>query len=308
MKNIQTSNLYIFKSCLVSTEYPGAESSLRYILNNLDIDYISDSRQSCCAGLGYYFDVFDHTSMVAVAARNLSLIEELGCRNVVTLCATCYAINKKAIHSLHEDPVLASKVTEILKKISLNYPNKIDANNIYHVVDILAALKDKISNMVKIDFSELRIASHHACHYTKVFREDSLTDPNCPNLIDSICKSIGTKSVEYTEKAMTCGAGFRQRHCNRDLSLAVTLEKLRSLKMAGANVMVHICPNCHIQFDRYQSVIERLTGETFDICHLQLSQLIALSMGADPYKVVGIQTHSVPLEPLLMRIGINVKT
>ncbi len=307
MKDVPTSGLYLFKSCLVSAEYPGVESSLRFIWNRLGIDYISDPRQSCCTGLGYYFDVFDHLSTVAVAARNLSLAQELDYRNLVTLCATCYAVNKNAIRSLHEIPGLASQVSGMLEKIGLSYPDKMDAKNVFHEVDILAALKDKIASMVEIDFSGLRIASHHACHYTKVFREDALTDPNHPDLIDSIAKSTGALPVEYAEKATTCGAGFRQRHCNRDLSLAVTLEKLRSLKAAGAEVLLHMCPNCQIQFDRYQPMIERLTGEQFGIYHLQIPQLIALSMGADPYRVIGIQTHSVPLEPLLKRFGIKVK-
>lgn len=307
MKNVPTSGLYLFKSCLVSTEYPGVESSLRFIWNRLGIDYISDPRQSCCSGLGYYFDVFDHLSTVAVAARNLSLAQELGFRNLVTLCATCYAINKNAIHSLHENSGLASQVSGIFDKIGLSYPDKMGAKNVFHEVDILAALKCKIASTVEIDFSGLRIASHHACHYTKVFREDALTDPNCPDLIDSIAKSTGALPVEYAENAMTCGAGFRQRHCNKDLSLAVTLERLQSLKAAGAEVLLHMCPNCQIQFDRYQPMIERLTGEKFGIYHLQIPQFIALSMGADPYTVVGIQTHSVPIEPLLKRFGIKVK-
>jgi heterodisulfide reductase subunit B len=34
------------------------------------------------------------------------------------------------------------------------------------------------------------------------------------------------------------------------------------------------------------------------------AQLIALAMGVDAYEVVGIQTHSVPLEALLERVGV----
>jgi heterodisulfide reductase subunit B len=34
------------------------------------------------------------------------------------------------------------------------------------------------------------------------------------------------------------------------------------------------------------------------------AQLIALAMGVDAYEVVGIQTHSVPLEALLERVDV----
>ncbi|MCE7698407.1 MAG: heterodisulfide reductase subunit B, partial [Methanobacterium paludis] len=43
-----------------------------------------------------------------------------------------------------------------------------------------------------------------------------------------------------------------------------------------------------------------------NIFHLNISQFIALAFGADPYKVVGVQTHTVPLEPLLKRLNIPI--
>jgi heterodisulfide reductase subunit B len=38
--------------------------------------------------------------------------------------------------------------------------------------------------------------------------------------------------------------------------------------------------------------------------HMNIAQFVALSMGADPYKVCGFQTHSVPLEEFLEKNGI----
>ena len=37
--------------------------------------------------------------------------------------------------------------------------------------------------------------------------------------------------------------------------------------------------------------------------HLHVQQLLALALGADPEKVVGVQTHSQDVEPFLERIG-----
>ena len=68
--------------------------------------------------------------------------------------------------------------------------------------------------------------------------------------------------------------------------------------------MIHMCPNCHIQYDRYQSVIEKEYGVEYDMVHMNIAQFVALSMGADPYKVCGFQTHSVPLECFLEKAGI----
>jgi heterodisulfide reductase subunit B len=98
--------------------------------------------------------------------------------------------------------------------------------------------------------------------------------------------------------------GFSQLHLNKNTSLQVTKTKLDSLQRAGVELMIHMCPNCHIQYDRYQPVIEKELGVEYDMVHMNIAQFVALSMGADPYKVCGFQTHSVPLEGFLEKAGI----
>ncbi|WP_235281853.1 heterodisulfide reductase-related iron-sulfur binding cluster [Methanosarcina mazei] len=40
--------------------------------------------------------------------------------------------------------------------------------------------------------------------------------------------------------------GFSQLHLNKNTSLQVTKTKLDSLQRAGVELMIHMCPNCHI--------------------------------------------------------------
>ena len=43
MKNIPDKDILLFRSCLVSVEYPGVESSTKFVFDKLGIDYaISD--------------------------------------------------------------------------------------------------------------------------------------------------------------------------------------------------------------------------------------------------------------------------
>ena len=49
-----------------------------------------------------------------------------------------------------------------------------------------------------------------------------------------------------------------------------------------------MCPNCHIQFDRHSDIIAASSQEEFPFVHLHVQQLLALALGADPEKVVGI--------------------
>lgn len=51
-----------------------------------------------------------------------------------------------------------------------------------------------------------------------------------------------------TINAKPCGSGFRQRYSNKDMSMEVTEDKLYSIKEDGVEILVHLCPNCHVQF------------------------------------------------------------
>jgi len=64
-----------------------------------------------------------------------------------------------------------------------------------------------------------------------------------------------------------------------------------------------MCPNCHVQYDRYHDIISATAHEEYPFVHLHVQQLLALALGADPEKDVGVQSHSQNVEPFLERIG-----
>mgnify|MGYP006974656632 FL=1 len=40
MKNIPDKDILLFRSCLVSVEYPGVEASTKFVFDKLGIDYV----------------------------------------------------------------------------------------------------------------------------------------------------------------------------------------------------------------------------------------------------------------------------
>ncbi|MDL2246736.1 CoB--CoM heterodisulfide reductase iron-sulfur subunit B family protein [Methanobrevibacter sp. OttesenSCG-928-K11] len=308
MKQIPDKNITLFKSCLVSTEYPGIESSTKYVFDKTGIDYLVDERQTCCTGLGHYSDVFDQFSTTIIGARNFYLASDNNRKNMVMLCATCYAINKKVANILNKKDETREEVNEIFDKSDLSNmkyeKGSIDSTeNIFHVVDILFNKKKEIAKNIKYDFSNFKIATHHGCHYCKVHYNDTIGGIRDPNIIDELVNACGASTIGwYDFKRTTCGAGFRQRFVNKDLSMDVTYDKLKALKNDDVEILVHLCPNCHVQFDRYQNYISNDKNDEFKTIHLNIAQFIALAMGADPYKVVGIQTHTVPVEDIVNKL------
>jgi heterodisulfide reductase subunit B len=307
MKNIPDKNILLFKSCMVNVEYPGVESSTKYIFDKLGIEYTIDPKQSCCTGLGFYYDLFDQVSTSALAARNIALARKSGHENIVTLCSTCYAILKKSINLLNSNEKARDDINGILERAGLsdmkyNAGDLSSENNVFHMVEILYSKVDKIAPLIKKDFSGIRIASHHACHYCKVYPDHAITGSRNPMILDEMAEAFGGNVVDwYDFKKATCGAGFSQRFANRDLSVSATADKLLALE-GEADLLLHMCPNCQMQLDRYQPVVEKEIGRKLNLVHLSVAQMAALGMGADPYKVLGIQTHSVPVEGLLEKI------
>lgn len=312
MKFIPDKDILLFKSCLVNVEYPGIETSTCYIFDRINVDYYVDERQSCCTGLGHYYDLFDQISTTTLAARNFHIAAETDQKNIAVMCATCYAILKKSAKILNQNEEARNRVNEILddsnlEKREYTQGDMDPAKNIFHVAEIFYNKRKEISGRVKVDLSSLRIATHHACHYCKVHYNDTIEGVRDPNLIDKLAEAVGVETIGwYDHKRVTCGAGFRQRFTNKEASLAVTAEKLQALKDNKVDLLLHMCPNCQMQFDRYQPYIEEKLKTEFNIFHLNISQFIALAFGADPYKILGIQTHTVPIEPLLKKLNYSL--
>lgn len=308
MKTIPDKEILLFKSCLVNVEYPGVESSTKFLFDKLGIEYIISERQSCCTGLGHYADLFDQFSTVALAARNFGIAKEEGHKNIATLCATCYAILKKSANILNKKDDVRKKVNKILddsgvSNLKYGAEDMDSRDNIFHAVEILYNKADVIEELVEVDLSGFKVASHHACHYCKVHHKDTIGNARNPMVIETLAKACGVETVDwYDRKTNTCGNGFRQRYMNKDLSFSITEEKLLSLKENEVDILLHMCPNCQLQFDRNQKSIGESLGTEFNIICLNISQFVALALGADPYKVVGIQTHTTHVEPILEKI------
>ena len=196
MKQVPDKNILLFKSCLVSVEYPGIESSTKFVFDKIGIDYEISDKQTCCTGLGHYSDVFDQFTTTAIGARNFKVAGNLDRPNLVMMCATCYAINKKVANILNKKDNVRDKVNDVfdksdLKNLKYEKGDVDSSKNIFHVVDILYSKRDEISKNIKYDLSDYTIATHHGCHYCKVHYDDTIGGVRDPNIIDDIIEACG---------------------------------------------------------------------------------------------------------------------
>ena len=303
-----TGGVLLFRSCLISTEYPGAEAATKWLFERFGIEYTVHPEQTCCTGLGYYSELVPVATSVALAARNACVAVEDGHPVMSYLCSTCYAINKKARNILSV-PEYRAEANKTLAKIGREYTDSVaDTITHSHTMEILWSAHNSIPGMIKRRLDGIKVATHPACHYCKVFPDEVTGNSENFMIPEDLLEDTGViKTGLYNEKTTHCGAGFRQRFVNPGLAVAVTREKLRRLAQENVDVCVHMCPNCAIQFDRHHSIIEASSQEEYPFVHLHVQQLLALALGADPEKDCGLGSHSQDVEPLLERIGAPMK-
>jgi len=294
----------LFRSCLVSAEYPGVEASTKWLFERFGIEYIVDPEQTCCTGLGYYSDLIPIQTTVALAARNACVAVDGDHPVMSYLCSTCYAINKKARNIL-DVADYRRQTNDVLAKIGRQYDDRVSGTVEHkHVLDVIWGAHESVPGLVRRRLDGVKVATHPACHYCKVFPDETMGDNENFMVPEELLTPAGAVPTgAYNEKTLHCGAGFRQRFVNPSISLAVTQQKLRRLAEEQVDVLVHMCPNCHVQYDRYHDIIAASSGEEYPFVHLHVQQLLALALGADPEKVVGVQSHTQDVEPFLERIG-----
>ena len=214
IESIPDSQLLLFKSCMVGQEYPGVETSTRYVFDRIGVDYCINDEQSCCTGIGHYTDIFEGLTTIAIAARNFAVARRCGYPNITCLCSTCYAINKEACEVLNTNTEVRERINAIFREQGLEnlVYEKDDMNprtNFYHAVEILLSKVNEIKKQKKFDFSGTKAAAHHACHYYKVKYLDVLGNPENPQLIDTIAAVCGADPVRwYEDRTLTAGWAF----------------------------------------------------------------------------------------------------
>jgi len=276
-----------FLGCIAPLRYPGIEKSTREVFKALGVELVSLKDANCCPAPGV-IKSFSKATWLAAAARNLALAEKAGL-DIVTICSGCYGSLFDAAHELHENKKMLSDVNKILADIGLKYSGK---TKVKHFAEVL--YKDvgieKIKKAVKKPIA-YNVAAFYGCHLLKPSKLKQLDDSENPTILDDLIEAIGANSVLRKKKSRTmcCGAGGGMRSQFSETALKFTKANLEIMKNAGAEIIVDVCPFCHLQFDSGQ----KNTEFAFPVLHL--SQLYGMALGMDT-KNLGTDAHITPVK------------
>ncbi len=294
----KTRSHYLFKSCTAGSIYPGIEISTRYVLDTLELNYVNDPRQSSCTGSGVNLGVVPMETNMALNARNLSLAGETD-SDVVCICPLSYTNLKHCQKLISKDNKLENNNKKIMAEIGLKYDIKSD---VYHISDLFLKYTGDIAELTWEFPSNIRVATHHGCHYSKFFFKDVSSGTfEHPTVLDEILKIVGFEVVEYDEQFLCCGGGLHRYMADKEYSKKTFRKKFQSISEVRPDIIVTQCPGCTFNMDYLQeNVLEELEIES-SIPVLNIAELLALLMGAKP-EAIGLDMHAVDLEPFIKKL------
>ncbi|MGB9902181.1 CoB--CoM heterodisulfide reductase iron-sulfur subunit B family protein [Methanothrix sp.] len=268
--------------------YPGCVSkatgreydiSTRSVARALGIELIELEDWSCCGATHVPNDMLS----VGLAARNLTQSS----LPIMTTCSICYSNLRSAIRRL-EDNGLRARMNSVLER-------KYKGARVMHVVEMLSeSLKNR---ELPIKLSGLRVSPYYGCLLTRP--GNGIDSPEHPKVLEDLVRTLGAEPVESPLKMLCCGGPvFMSRE---DAALESAYHILMSAKRAGADVIMAVCPLCHLMLDAKQGTIERRYGVDLRIPVLYITQLAGIALGLGPDDLA-LEMNSISPLPLVERV------
>jgi heterodisulfide reductase subunit B len=286
----------MFQGCVIGNRIPFIEASARKVFEKLGIN-TSDAAFACCPDpVG--FNSTDHLSWMAMGARNLTIAEGEG-KDIVSLCNGCFQTLKLVNEELKHDDHEKENINKILKSVGKEFKGTI---NVKHFVEVLHDYRDKIKENIKKELSGIKVACHTGCHYNRPSEKMQTDDPMHPVKLREIVAVTGATPVDYEEEMLCCGSGVG--NAEEEPAMQILINKLTSATNAGAEAIIVNCPACFQQLDNNQRNAGKLSGETFKIPILYVTELLALAFGENPDDL-GLKFHRVRLTSFLEEKGLK---
>ncbi len=277
-----------FPGCTLKTKAKGLDDSVVDTAKALGYEFEEVPDWTCC-GASFNLNV-DNVMALAPPIRILANARRIG-KEVVTVCAGCYNVLKRANYAVRNDQEKLEKITDF---IELEYDGETE------VLHYLEFLRDrvgfeKMSKSVERDLSHLKVVPYYGCQLLRPNVEVLLDDPENPMIMDNMLEAIGCNVLEFPHKAECCGAfltvcsnlearraepGDRPDNAVPDCSYVI----VNSAGRRGADLIVLSCPLCQYNIDYSQ---ERIAKEHFgfrEVPSVYFSQLLALALGLDMSK------------------------
>ncbi|MEJ2249663.1 MAG: CoB--CoM heterodisulfide reductase subunit B [Candidatus Lokiarchaeota archaeon] len=282
---VKENTFAFFLGCIMPNRYPQIEKATKFVMEKLGYTLLDMEKASCCPAPGV-FRSFNKVDWMVAAARNIAIAEKLD-TNILTVCNGCFGTLQEVNDHLKENEEHRILVNEKLAQLGdYEFKGTIDVR---HVAEVLGyeigpwGIEDKITRKVNI-----KAAIHYGCHFLKPTKIRQIDSSEKPSILEDFVEALGVKSLRFKEQLTCCGAGGGVKAYDANSSMTIFGEKMKNIDEVKPDIILDICPFCHLQFESGQDFLNNNCGANYDYPVIHLSQLVAYCMGMDQ-EFIGLQ-------------------
>lgn len=272
--------LAYYPGCVSRSTGREMDTSTRAVCSALGVELQELEDWNCCGAT----HVSNELVAVGLAARNLAQTD----LPVMTGCSICYS-NLRAAAQRLEEPEIRAKVNAVLTR-------KYESARIKHALDVILEALEENDELVVVPLKGLRVAPYYGCLMTRPKGVDS---PEFPVTLEKLIRKLQAEPLDFRLKTLCCGGPIFMPQQKAAEDIAFTI--LQEAKKAGADVIVTLCPLCHLMLDARQKALEQMHGEKIGIPVLYVTQLAGIALGLGPEEL-GLNMNAVSPLPMLERV------
>ena len=263
--------LAYYPGCVSKSTGKEMDTSTRAVCRALEIELEELDDWNCCGAT----HVSNELVATGLAARNMAQTD----LPIMTACSICYS-NLRAAAMRLEEPETLERVNAVLDK-------KYSSAKIHHALDVILEALDEDDERIVVPLKELKVAPYYGCLLTRPTGQYS---PEFPVVLEELIKNLQAEPVDFRLKTLCCGGPIfmPQEKAADDIAFRI----LKEAKKAGAEVIVTVCPLCHLMLDAKQKILEKKMGEKIEIPVLYVTQLVGIALGLGPDEL-GLEMNSV---------------
>jgi heterodisulfide reductase subunit B len=284
------STVAYYPGCSLHASAREYDHSIRGVAGALGLNLVEPPGWICCGSSPAHSS--DHKTATVLPIRNLSTVEQMGLDSVTAPCSACYSRMRAAACTMAKDGEMAK---EVEAEIGRPYEGKVKVKSLIETL-MEKAGPEKVADRTKKPLSGLKAACYYGCLVTRPPEITQAEHPEYPKQMEQLVEALGAETIDWSYKTDCCGGtlGLTQT----PLALEMTRKILQNAHDCGADLVVTVCPLCHVNLDARQSEI----AMDFKIPVLYLTQLMAYAFGFDEKRTC-LKKNFVDPEPLLASGG-----
>lgn len=232
-----------YPGCTLKTRAKEFEELALKAAGVLGIDLLEQEEWQCC---GAVFPLAkDELATFLSSVRSLDAAAEKG-EKLVTLCAACYHVIKRANHTIKTDKEIRGKVNSYLET---DYQGNAE---IIHYLELLRDELgfDKLAEAIQKPLQGKKIAPYYGCLLLRPHKVMQFDDPENPSIMEDFLRAIGAEPVYFSYRTECCGVYLSLQE--EEIVEGMVEKIVRSAARAGAEAIVDACPLCHYNLEEMQ--------------------------------------------------------